>query len=75
MTSMTLHLSDEKHARLESLAAARGMSLHALMDEATTTMLAEYDAEMRFRARAKRGDRERGLALLDRALAASAKQP
>lgn len=69
MTSMTLRLSDEKHARLKALASARGVSVNKLLDEAATVMLAEYDAETRFKMRAARGNIQRGLDLLDKALA------
>ncbi|MDO5639757.1 MAG: toxin-antitoxin system HicB family antitoxin [Neisseria sp.] len=68
MSSMTLRLSDEKHKRLKALAVARGVSVNKLLDEAATVMLAEFDAETRFTARAARGDIKRGLDLLDKAL-------
>lgn len=68
MASMTLRMSEEKHSRLKALASARGVSINRLMDEAATVMLAEYDAEARFRMRAARGNPERGLVLLDKAL-------
>ena len=70
MTSMTLRMSDEKHGRLKALAAARGVSINKLMDEAATVMLAEFDAETRFKMRAARGDKKQALALLDKALSA-----
>ena len=52
------------------LAASRGTPLNRLIDEMTTVMLAEFDAETRFRLRASQGaGREaEGLALLDKAL-------
>ncbi len=67
MTSMTLRISDEKHSRLKALACARGVSINKLLDEAATVMLAEFDAETRFKMRAARGDAAAGLALLDKA--------
>ena len=55
MTAWTVRLPDEKHRRLKALAKSRGMPLNRLIDEVTTLMLAEFDAETRFRLRAERG--------------------
>ena len=70
MTTVTLRIPDEKHDRLRLLAESRGVSVNKLMDEAATVMLAEFDAETRFKTRAARGNIEEGLALLDEALKA-----
>ncbi len=69
MSALTLRLPDDKHARLRALAQSRGTSVNRLLDEVTTLLLAEYDAETRFRLRAQRGGdkAERGLVLLDKA--------
>jgi predicted transcriptional regulator len=69
MTALTVRLPDEKHRRLKALAKSRGTPLNRLIDEMTTLMLAEFDAETRFQVRAERGaDRaELGLALLEKA--------
>jgi predicted DNA-binding ribbon-helix-helix protein len=69
MSAMTVRLSDDKHAWLRALAQSRGMTLNALIDEMTTVMLVENDAEVRFRLRAARGigKSNRGLALLKKA--------
>jgi len=69
MSALTLRLPDDKHARLRALAQSRGTSVNRLLDEITTPLLAEFDAETRFRLRAERGfgKAERGLALLDKA--------
>lgn len=63
-------LPDDKHRRLKALAASRGTPLNRLIDEMTTVMLAEFDAETRFRLRTcQRAGREaKGMALLDKAL-------
>jgi len=37
-----------------------------LFEEFSTVALTEFDAETRFRARAERGERKRGLELLDK---------
>ena len=70
MTALTVRLADDKYRRLKALAQARGTSVNRLVDEVATMMLAEFDAETRFKARAERGrDREaEGLRLLDKAM-------
>ncbi|MDR2874478.1 MAG: toxin-antitoxin system HicB family antitoxin [Methylobacillus sp.] len=69
MSALTVRLSDEKHRRLKALAKSRGTPLNRLIDEMTTLMLAEFDAETRFTVRVARGvSREtRGLELLAKA--------
>ena len=66
MSAFTVRLPDDKHARLRALAQSRGTTLNGLIDEMTTLVLAEYDAETGFRIRARRGEGNtaRGLALL-----------
>ncbi len=66
MRTMTIRLPDDKHDRLKALAARRGLSLNKLIEEFSTVALVEFDAETRFRARAEKGDRRRGLELLDK---------
>ncbi|MBV8045610.1 MAG: hypothetical protein JO171_00530 [Paludibacterium sp.] len=75
MTALTVRLADEKYRRLKALAHARGTSVNRLVDEMATLMLAEFDAETRFQARAMRGEGniETGLALLDKAMGSEAK--
>ena len=69
MSALTLRLPDYKHQRLRLLARSRGTTINRLMDEMTSLMLAELDAETRFRVRAQAGagQAERGLALLGKA--------
>lgn len=69
MTALTVRLPDDKHRRLKALAKSRGTPLNRLIDEMTTQMLVEFDAETRFRLRAERGAGQAGraLALLDKA--------
>ena len=55
MSALTLRLPDDKHQRLRALAQSRGTTLNRLIDEMTTVMLAEFDAETRFKLRAERG--------------------
>ncbi len=70
MAALTVRLPDDKHRRLKALAASRGTPLNRLIDEMTTVMLAEFDAETRFRLRVCEGTgrKAEGLALLDKAL-------
>ena len=72
MTALTVRLPDEKHRRLKALAKSRGTPLNRLIDEMTTLMLAEFDAETRFNVRAAcgAGKTARGLELLDKAAGA-----
>jgi predicted transcriptional regulator len=70
MTALTVRLPDEKHRRLKALANSRGTPINRLIDEMTTLMLAEFDAETRFKLRAARGlgQQAQGLKLLDKAM-------
>ncbi|MDR2876997.1 MAG: toxin-antitoxin system HicB family antitoxin [Chromatiales bacterium] len=69
MTALTVRLSDEKHRRLKALAHSRGTPLNRLIDEMTTVMLAQFDAETRFKTQAARETHQktRGLELLKKA--------
>lgn len=73
MSALTVRLPDDKHDRLRALAQSRGTTLNRLIDEMTTMMLVEHDAEVRFRLRAASGAGKatRGLALLRKAAAQS----
>ena len=66
---MSTSITDDTHQRLKDLAHMRGQSIHRLLDEVTTLMLAEFDAETRFKTRAMRGagKQERGKQLLAKA--------
>ena len=66
MSTLTIRLPDDKHARLRELAKHREMSVNKLMEELATITLAEFDAENRFRALAARGSAPKGLAILDK---------
>jgi hypothetical protein len=69
MAALIIRLPDGKRERLKDLARARKQSVTKLFDEMATVLLAEYDAETRFRARAARGagKTKRGLQLLAKA--------
>jgi len=65
MSTLTIRIPEAKHDRLRRLADSRGVSMNKLIDELATVALAQYDAEVRFRALAGRGSVKRGPALLD----------
>ena len=65
MSTLTIRLPDNQHERLKTLASERGVSLNKLFEEFSTKALAEFDTENRFRIRAARGSKKRGLAILD----------
>ena len=69
MAALIIRIPDGKRERLKDLARARKQSVTKLFDEMATVLLAEYDAETRFRARAARGvgRTRRGLQLLAKA--------
>lgn len=72
MSTLTIRLPEDKHARLRHLAKHRDMSVNKLIEELATISIAEFDAESRFRAMAARGSAKKGLALLDKLDAAFA---
>lgn len=76
MSALTVRLPDDKHNRLRALAQTRGTTVNRLIDEMTTLMLAEFDAETRFQVRATRGAGKvkEGLALLRKAAAGAARR-
>jgi hypothetical protein len=69
MSALTIRLADDKYQRLKELAARRGTSVNRPVDEMTTLILVEADAETRFLLRAARGRAKttRGLELLRKA--------
>lgn len=69
MSALTVRLPDEKYHRLKEMAHQRGQSVNRLIDEVTTLLLAEFDAETSFKLRAERGvgKQKRGLELLAKA--------
>ena len=73
MSALTVRLSDDKHQRLKALARSRGTTLNRLIDEMTTQMLTEHDAELRFQLRAARGvgQEQRAIELINKAAQSS----
>ena len=75
MATMTIRLPDAKHERLRLLAERTGTSLNTLVEEWASVALAQFDAETRFLTRSTRGDRKRGVALLDKLDQAFGRKP
>lgn len=69
MGALTLRLADDIHQRLRALAKSRHTTINRLLDEMTMLMLADFDAETRFKLYAAQGSAmtERGLQLLGKA--------
>jgi len=70
MAGITIRIPNDRHERLRQLARRRGISVNKLVKEFLMTGLAQFDAELRFRSVANRGDPNRALAILDKAAAA-----
>ena len=65
MGTITLRLPDEIHQGIKVVAAQRKMSLNKLYEEISSSLLRGHSAEIRFRKRAAKGNRKKGLAILD----------
>jgi predicted DNA-binding ribbon-helix-helix protein len=74
-STLTIRLSDDKHARLRQLAKHRDISVNKLIEEFATISIAEFDTETRFRSLAAQGNATTGLELLDKLDAALARKP
>lgn len=66
MGTLTIRIPDDKHERLKTLAASRGISVNKLIEELSTIALTEFDAETKFRTMAAQGNIEEGLAIIDK---------
>lgn len=66
MSTLTIRIPDDKHERFKQLAKSRNISVNKLIDELSTIVIAEYDAKMRFLARAAKGSVEEASSILDR---------
>jgi len=66
MSTLTLRISDTKYERLKKYAKSKKISLNKLFDEFATIALTQYDAKTRFDLMASRGDKNKGLKLLDK---------
>jgi len=61
-----VELAEETHRGLKAAADRRGMSIDQLIREMSEAAVASFEAEMKFREMAARGDRKRGLEILDK---------
>ncbi len=66
MSTLTLRITDSKYERLKSYAKSKNISLNKLFDEFATIALTQFDAQTRFKLMASKGDKARGLSLLDK---------
>ena len=66
MSTLTVRLPDDTHARMRVLARQRAMSVNKLMEELCTIAITQHDAETRFRALAARGSVDEGPRVLDK---------
>lgn len=66
MSTLTIRLPDDKHARLKTLARNRHTSVNKLMDELATVALASHDAHVRFQTRAQQGNVSKALKILNK---------
>ncbi len=66
MSTVTIRLPDDTHGRLKEIAKSRRMSVNKLVEELSTIVIAQHDAETRFRAIAARGSIDAGLRILDK---------
>jgi hypothetical protein len=69
MSALIIRLPEEKRTHLKLVAKSRKVSVTKLIEEMTTILLADFDAETRFELRAARGRGRlaEGFALLDKA--------
>lgn len=63
---MTIKMADEQHERLRQVAKQKGVTVNQFLQELSTIAVAQFDAEARFRARARRGNPAKGLKVLDK---------
>ncbi len=65
MSTITIRMPDAKHERLKLLARQQQVSLNKLFEEWATVALVQQDAQASYVMAQARGDRRRGLELLD----------
>ncbi len=66
MSTLTLRITDSKYERLKSYAKSKNISLNKLFDEFATIALTQFDTQTHFKLMASKGNKARGLALLDK---------
>ena len=66
MSTLTLRIPDSKYERLKSYAKSKEISLNKLFDEFATIALTQFDAKTRFDLMVVKGNKNRGLELLNK---------
>ena len=66
MSTLTIRLPDAKHERLKVLARSKQISVNKLFEEWATIALVQQEALASYELSKARGDRARGLELLDK---------
>ena len=66
MSTLTLRIPDTKYERLKNYAKSKEISLNKLFDEFATIALTQFDTKTRFDLMASKGDKNKGLELLDK---------
>ncbi len=66
MSTLTLRIPDTKYERLKNYAKSKEISLNKLFDEFATIALTQFDAKTRFDIMASKGDKVKGLELLEK---------
>ncbi len=66
MSTLTIRLPDDTHARMKALARQRAVSVNKLMEELCAVAVTQQDAETRFRALTARGSMDEGLRILEK---------
>ena len=66
MSTFTLRIQDAKYERLKNYAKSKEISLNKLFDEFATIALTQFDAKTRFDTMASKGDKTKGLELLNK---------
>lgn len=66
MSTLTLRIPDTKYERLKNYAKSKQISLNKLFDEFATIALTQYDTKTKFDLLASKGNKKKGLELLDK---------
>jgi hypothetical protein len=66
METINLHLSDDTYRKIKEFAISKNMTINKLFEEFSNIALAEYDAEIKFKARVAKASKKRGLEILDK---------
>lgn len=66
MSTITFRLPEGKHEKLKKLAKSQNISVNRLLDELSSIAIAGYDSKMQFELRQRKGDKQKGLEILDK---------